>query len=287
MSSQPAVKTAIPKRTHADQQLRVPALAKLYEVPLDNGTTWTGTERQLRTQHPAWIPYAKLVQPTTTAPDETEDGDYDDIWPTRSPSTARRWQPGMYTDGITTIHVHEGPPPQTHDKQQGRARNKETEEPPTPKRGKVRRMFTAHPLLYLGIGMLLALMLWTVGSMLVTWASNKLDDFTYGYPRVYQIDAVIGQGGDSSANPTHILFLNNYRKVEVIVLPPDTSKTQMYLITTLVEDGSELYPITGYVKDVTGDGKPDIVIIIKGSKTVLINTGIGFRLIREGEHVTP
>ncbi len=45
----------------------------MVEVPLDNGTTWTGTERELRTKHPDWLPYAKIIQLGATATRQTEE----------------------------------------------------------------------------------------------------------------------------------------------------------------------------------------------------------------------
>ncbi len=40
-----------------------PASPTLFQVAFTNGDTWTGTEQELRTQHPKWIPYATVLQP--------------------------------------------------------------------------------------------------------------------------------------------------------------------------------------------------------------------------------
>src|SRR5205085_11846332 len=138
---------------------------------------------------------------------------------------------------------------------------------------------------YLGVGMLVMLALWVALNSLISWVQLKLDDFTYGYPRTFQLDGVINQNNDSLANPTHIIFLNLNRKIEVIVQPAgDASKARIYVITTLREDGSELFPVKGYVKDL-GNGKPDIVIIINNSgRTALLNTGTDFRLLQPSDN---
>src|SRR5260370_37284705 len=49
-----------------------------------------------------------------------------------------------------------------------------------------------HPLLYLGIGMLAMLALWTVLSMAVSWGSTPLNDLPYGRPRAFQIESFVG-----------------------------------------------------------------------------------------------
>ncbi|HEV2653713.1 MAG TPA: hypothetical protein VGT82_02095, partial [Ktedonobacteraceae bacterium] len=47
----------------------------------------------------------------------------------------------------------------------------------------------AHPLLYLGIGMLAMLVLWTMLSAALGWFNTTLDDIRYGRPRTFQTDA--------------------------------------------------------------------------------------------------
>ena len=62
----------------------------------------------------------------------------------------------------------------------------------------------AHPLLLLGIGMILMLVLWTLLTLAVRWVSITWDDLHYGRPRTFQIDAVVGQD-DSPSNPSHFI----------------------------------------------------------------------------------
>src|ERR1700732_5342293 len=56
-----------------------------------------------------------------------------------------------------------------------------------------------HPLLLLGIGMLLMLVLWTLLTIVANWWNTAWDDLHYGRPRTFQIDVVVGQN-DSANN---------------------------------------------------------------------------------------
>lgn len=62
-------------------------------------------------------------------------------------------------------------------------------------------------LLYIGVGMLAMLALWAGLHTLLSWWQVRSDDSTYGYPRTYQFDAVVGHS-DSRNNPTHIIIIN-------------------------------------------------------------------------------
>jgi hypothetical protein len=91
---------------------------------------------------------------------------------------------------------------------------------------------------------------------------------------------------DSSANPTHFIFINLNRHVEIFELPGgDGSHAHVYLGPVLYGDGQDLTPITGGVRDVNGDGKPDLVVHIQDQTLVFINDGTAFRPLQPGEHV--
>jgi hypothetical protein len=64
-----------------------------------------------------------------------------------------------------------------------------------------------HPILYLGVGMIAMAAIFLLLSSTVSWIQVKLDDFTYGRPRTFQIDAVVGHN-DSPANPSHFIATN-------------------------------------------------------------------------------
>ncbi len=78
----------------------------------------------------------------------------------------------------------------------------------------------AHPLLLLGIGMIVMLMLWTLLTLVANWWNTTWDDIHYGRPRTFQVDAVVGHN-DSASNPSHFIALNLNGRIEVIEFPGD------------------------------------------------------------------
>ena len=284
--------------------MRTLAAQAMVEVPLDDGSTWAGTEAQLRREHPDWVKFARIVPPTRTTREDYEiEQDFaDNPRPGRLPNSSRRYAPlpGQkrvdyeFQDEI----VHTSIPPrrsagrqphpnmnraQPPDVIEGQpAKQRYTEEPRRQKRPRSR-----HWLLYLGVGMLAMLALWTGLQWLGNWWQLHQDYSNYGYPRTWQTDAVVGHNNDSAANPSHFIFLNLSRHVEVIEFPAgDGSKAKIYLGPTLFTDGADLIPVTGEFADVNGDGKPDMILKIQDQRIVFINTGDGFRPLKDGEHIT-
>lgn len=274
--------------------MRTQAQETMVEVPLKGGQTWTGTEAQLRTQHPTWVKYARIVQPAPTTSDDyasdvlTEiEQDYeDDPRPGRLPSSARRYTQQVWQQGNTRYEMRPGvvktaiPP-----RRSALPPAQETEDIPQARPKRQRRGLMAHPLLYLGIGMLVMLAAWTGLQMLGTWWQIHQDDVTYGRPRTYQFDAVFGHS-DSPANPTHIIIVNLNRHVIVIELPGgDPTHSRIYNGPTLFGDGQDLTPVTGKAIDVNGDGKLDLVLYLQDQRIVFINDGTQFRPLKPGEQV--
>jgi hypothetical protein len=145
----------------------------------------------------------------------------------------------------------------------------------------------SHWLLWLGMGMVVMVSLWMGGKALLSWWQMHLDDSTYGRPRTYQCDAVVGHH-DSPQNPSHFIALNLNRHVEIIELPGgDASAMKVYVGPVLFGEGQDLAPVTISFRDVNGDGKPDMLITIQGQETALvfINDQGQFRPQRAGEQV--
>ncbi len=260
----------------------------LYQVRLKGGRVWTGTEQELRSQHPGWMRYAQPVQSQairTTCDDSDlltqidQDGEYDDPHPGRLPNSSVRYNavPGQRVRyelrPETTIPL---PHPNLNHAQA----------PEVVYLGAARqRRWSVW--LFVGIGMIVMLALWVGGQWLANWWQLHQDYSNYGYPRTWQTDAVVGQNGDSKANPSHFIFLNLNGHVEVIEFPAgDVAKAKIYIGPTLVTDSGDLIPVTGEFADVNGDGKPDMIIKIQDQRIVFLNTGDGFRPLKEGEHVT-
>src|SRR5258708_35678534 len=82
----------------------------------------------------------------------------------------------------------------------------------------------AHPLLYLGTGMLAMLALWTVLSLAVSWGSTTWNELQYGRPRTFHVDAFVGHN-EAGGTPSHFTPPNLHGPFESTELPaPDSSK---------------------------------------------------------------
>ncbi len=135
-----------------------------------------------------------------------------------------------------------------------------TKNPPKTPRMKHRGILRGHPLLYLGIGMMAMLALWTLLTLAVTWWNTTWDDLHYGRPRTFQTDAVVGHT-DSAANPSHFIALNLHGRIEVIELPGgDGSKARIYLGPQLYGTDANVVPVTLSFVDVNGHHRPDMIV---------------------------
>jgi hypothetical protein len=225
---------------------------------------------------------------TVTPLDDVDADAYDEPWPTRLPSSARRYDAQTWQQGNTRVVAHpravQPIPRRTSAYQQPLAIEEEV--PVAQPQRRRRRGQRAHPLLYLGTGMLAMLALWVLLQWAVSWWQLHRDDVTYGRPRTYQLDAVFGHN-DSAANPTHIIIVNLNRHLIVMELPGgDASHARIYSGPTLFGDGQELQPVTGRALDGNGDGKLDLVLYVQDQRIVFINDGTQFRPLKPGEHVT-
>ncbi|MBA2284657.1 MAG: hypothetical protein H0W02_04180 [Ktedonobacteraceae bacterium] len=141
-----------------------------------------------------------------------------------------------------------------------------------------------HPLLYIGIGMLAMLALWTILLVAVNWVGTTWDDLHYGRPRTFQIDAVVGHN-DSAANPSHFMAVNLHSRIEIIeIAGNDPAHTRMYVGPQLYgSSNNDLVPVTLSFTDVNGDNKPDMIISFQNSRAVFLNDQGGFRAARPDE----
>jgi hypothetical protein len=134
-----------------------------------------------------------------------------------------------------------------------------------------------HPLLLLGIGMILMLVLWTMLTLVANWWNTTWDDLHYGRPRTFQTDAVVGHN-DSASNPSHFIALNLNGRIEVIEFPGgDASKARIYIGPQLYGNGQELIPVTISFVDVNGNHHPDMIIRFQDTRIVYINDQGEFR----------
>jgi hypothetical protein len=151
------------------------------------------------------------------------------------------------------------------------------------KRNKTRQ--GAHPLLYLGVGMITMLALWTILTSAFSWWSTTWDDLHYGRPRTFQMDASVGHNETTGA-PSHFIAINLNGRIEIIEFPGgDGSKARIYLGPQLYGTGDDLIPVTTSFVDVNGDHLLDMIIHFQSSRIVFINDQGGFRPLRPEERV--
>jgi hypothetical protein len=128
------------------------------------------------------------------------------------------------------------------------------------------------PMVGIGIGMFIAVILVLLGQFLLGWFATTLDDLHYGRPRTFQIDAVVGQG-DSPAHPSHFIALNLKGQVEVIELPAgNAAQAKIYLGPRLYGPQADLVPITLQFVDPRHDHQPDMIVLFQGLQVVFRNT---------------
>lgn len=140
-----------------------------------------------------------------------------------------------------------------------------------------------HPLLYLGLGMLVMLILWIVVGSMVSWISNTVNNIRYGYPRTYQTDQFVGHN-EASGIPSHFIAINLRGHIEVIELPGgDAAHARIYAGPQLYSANADLVPVTLKFEDVNGDHKPDMLLCFQGSQVVYINTNGGFQPLTNAE----
>lgn len=187
----------------------------------------------------------------------------------------------------TQVDVHAGPPPlvrrasrhQPHPKRPAPDDGIVYELPPgggwrsqTERSGTTRirsRRRHMHPLLALGLGMLVMLALWQAGLQITTWWQVHQDDVTYGRPRTYQTDAVVGHF-DLAAHPSHFEAENLHRRVVIFELPGgDATKTRVYVGPLLYGPNADLAPVT-LAFPVIG-GKVAMVVNVQGNHLVYLN----------------
>jgi hypothetical protein len=141
----------------------------------------------------------------------------------------------------------------------------------------------AHPLLYLGIGMLGMLTLWSVLTVAVTWFHTTMDDIHYGRPRTFQTDQFVGHG-ETNGVPSHFIAINFHGRIEVIEMPGgDATHARIFMGPQLYVDNSDLVPVTLAFRDVNGDHKPDMIVQFQGSQVIFINDAGSFRPLRPEE----
>ena len=214
---------------------------------------------------------------------EYDVSDDDNMYSMRSRSSARRYRPPVEHDTLDD--------PLLHGSAVIRRRSRGLTNPGSATRTmaiptvEVEQRHRRFPMLAVLVGMLvMALLVYGLTTFSSWWRIHQ-DDMQFGRPRTFQLDAAVGHN-DSSAHPTHFIFINLNRHIEIIELPGgDSTHARIYPGPVLFGDGQDLIPVTADIRDVNGDGKPDLVVHIQDQQLVFINDGTQFRPLRQGEHV--
>lgn len=221
-----------------------------------------------------------------TRPSEYDVAEDDRVYMTRSPSSVRKYRQPLQQDALDDISTSQGPFILRRRASSGLgASNGIASKAVRPYAMEERRVRRRLPLLAIFSGMAVAAILAVGLSSFGVWWQMHQNDVQYGRPRTFQFDAVVGHG-DSSANPTHFIIINLDRHVQIIEFPGgDGTHARMYLGPTLFGDGQDLTPVTAEIRDVNGDGQPDLILHIQDQRIVFINDGTMFRPLKPGEKV--
>jgi hypothetical protein len=129
----------------------------------------------------------------------------------------------------------------------------------------------------LSLGMLTMLILWTGAAAALSWWNNHQLDSTYGRPRTYQTDQVVGHA-DSTDHPTHFVAINLNSHIIIIEIPGGNSaRARIYAGPTLLTDNGDSIPVTLEFRDVNGDGIVDMIVHVGDQSIVYLNDGTQFR----------
>jgi hypothetical protein len=211
--------------------------------------------------------------------EEGIDGEFDDVWPPVLPSSAIRHTlppEGVYRTGNKRLHVEyiDVPPrasaqPQRPPAPQQQTRNTNDIDELETQRPRNRRNFQIHWFVFVGIALLLMIGGWIAFNDLGVWWQNHQDDVTYGTPRTFQTDAVVGHN-DSNSSPSHFIAINLRGQIYVIELPGgDATKARGYYITSEVGNDANP-PVKVSFQDIAHSGRLDMVVTIGDPPNPLI-----------------
>jgi hypothetical protein len=213
-------------------------------------------------------------KPTHPIADDVMDDD-DSLYETRMPSSTRRYKsPSLQRDTDDEPMSQPGTFIQRRSSRRAQPTHGMASNAVAPTRSlQPPRRF---PLVSTLIGMVLTVVLIMSFSVLSSWWQTYQDDAHYGRPRTFQMDAVVGHN-DSPANPTHFIFMNLHRHVQIIEIPGgDPARSRIFVGPVLYGDGQDLTPVTGEIRDVNGDGKQDLIVHIQNQQIIFLNDGTTF-----------
>ena len=133
-----------------------------------------------------------------------------------------------------------------------------------------------HPLLLLGLGMLLVVFLWMLLSTVLGWANTALDTLRYGNPPTYQTDVYVGHN-EHPGQPSHFIVLNLHRHIEIIEIEGgDPTHTRIYPGPQLYGSQDDMTPATLSFSTPKGKKYPNMILHIGNAQLTYLNTGQTF-----------
>lgn len=133
--------------------------------------------------------------------------------------------------------------------------------------------------------LLAAVAIYAIVGLFIGRLSVALDDVRYGRPRTHQISAYV-QHNESPGHPTQLMALNLNRQVIVVEIPGgDASKTRAITGPYLFGAQEDLTPVTLSLRDMDGDGQPDLLVDVRREQIVYLNRDGSFRLPTAQEQV--
>jgi hypothetical protein len=228
--------------------------------------------------HPEDRPHLTDERRPTNRQPVYDDEDDDALYETRLPNSTRRYAaPATQPPPRTVMRVtrHQGLPPTQY------AHAPTTYEQPeqTPVH---QRKGGIHLLVYVGVAMLCMLVGWIVLSSLAQWVQLQRDNWQYGVPRTFQIDADVRHGG---MNHFTVENLQGHILIYEVQLT-DMAKPHLYVGPTFSGAGTELQPATISFEDINGDGYPDMIITVGNGRYILMNDHSAFRPVNSSDHIS-
>jgi hypothetical protein len=130
-----------------------------------------------------------------------------------------------------------------------------------------------HWLVYAGLCLFVMLFGWIVFTLAANWWRVFQDDWHYGRPRTFHLDADVGHGGMS-----HFTVENLSGQILVTEIPlHDQTHAKLYSGPQLSGENAALAPATLAFEDVNGDGFSDMILIVEDTKHVFLGSRDGFK----------
>jgi hypothetical protein len=134
------------------------------------------------------------------------------------------------------------------------------------KRGDIRGSW----LIYLVLGMVVAMLLLWVGQLILNWGHTVSDDLHYGRPRTTNMDRFVGH--ETGNTPSHFVALNLNGQIYVLEIPGGSANTSHLLVGPhLIGPNADLAPVS---LAFPGDPHhPDLLIVVGSIQVRFHNTG--------------